>query len=153
MCTYRSMYIETCIIIKLCIYKRVHIDLCIYKHVHIDLCVYKCVYIDLCTHIYISVQFSWVTQSCPTLCNPMNRSMPGLPVHHQLSELTPTHVHRVGDAIQPSHPLSSPSPSAPNPSQHQGLFQWVNSLHEVAKVLEFQPQLQFLQWTPRTDLL
>ena len=70
----------------------------------------------------LSVQFSSVTQSCPTLCDPMNRSTPGLPVHHQLPEFTQTHVHRVGDAIQPSHPLSSPSP-APNPSQHQGLFQ------------------------------
>ena len=101
----------------------------------------------------ISVQFSSVTQSCPTLCNPMNWSMPGLPVHHQLQEFTQTHAHRVGDAIQPSHPLSSPSPPSPNPSQHQGLFQWVNSKHEVAKVLEFQLQQQSIQWTPRTDLL
>ena len=85
-----------------------------------------------------SVQFSSVPQSCPTLCDPMNRSTPGLPVHHQLPELTQTHVHRVSDAIQPSHPLSSPSPPVPNPSQHQSLFQWVNSLHEVVKVLEFQ---------------
>ena len=85
-----------------------------------------------------AVQFSSVTQSCPTLCDPMNRSMPGLPVHHQLLEFTQTHVHRVNDTIQPSHPLSSPSPPAPNPSQHQSLFQWVNSSHEVAKVLEFQ---------------
>ena len=85
-----------------------------------------------------SVQFSSVTQSCPTLCGPMNRSMPGLPVHHQLPGFTQTHVHWVSDAIQPSHPLSSPSPPAPNPSQHQSLFQWVNSSHEVAKVLEFQ---------------
>ena len=69
-----------------------------------------------------SVQFSSVAQSCPTLCDPMNCSMPGLPVHHQLPEFTQTHVHLVGDAIQPSHPLSSPSPPAPNPSQHQGLF-------------------------------
>ena len=68
------------------------------------------------------VQFTSVAQSCPTLCDPMNCSMPGLPVHHQLPEFTQTHVHRVSDAIQPSHPLSSPSP-APNPSQHQGLFQ------------------------------
>ena len=83
-------------------------------------------------------QFSSVAQSCPTLCDPMNHSTPGLPVHHQLQEFTQTHVHRVGDAIQPSHPLSSPSPPAHNPSQHQSLFQWVNSLHEVAKVLEFQ---------------
>ena len=85
-----------------------------------------------------SVQFSSVTQSCPTLCDPMNRSTPGLPVHHQLPEFTQTHIHQVSDAIQPSHPLSSPSPPAPNRSQHQNLFQWVNSLHEVAKVLEFQ---------------
>ena len=82
--------------------------------------------------------FSSVAQSCPTLCDPMNRSTPGLPVHHQLLESTQTHVHWVGDAIQPSHPLSSPSPSAPNLSQHQGLFKWVSSSHEVAKVLEFQ---------------
>ena len=68
-------------------------------------------------------QFSSVAQLCPTLCDPMNRSMPGLPVHHQLPEFTQTHVHRVSDAIQPSHPLSSPSPLAPNPSQHQSLFQ------------------------------
>ena len=70
-----------------------------------------------------SVQFSSVAQSCPTLCDPINCSMPGLPVHHQFLEFTKTHVHRVGDAIQPSHPLSSPSPPAPNPSQHQSLFQ------------------------------
>ena len=83
-------------------------------------------------------QVSSVSQSCPTLCNPMNRSTPGLPVHHQLPEFTQTHVHRVSDAIQPSHPWSSPSPCAPNPSQHQSLSQWVNSSSEVAKVLEFQ---------------
>ena len=90
---------------------------------------------------------------CPTLCDPMNCSMPGLPVHHQLLEFTQTHVHRVGDAIQPPHPLSSPSPPAPNPSQHQGLFQWINSSHEVVKVLEFQLQHQSFQWTPRMDFL
>jgi len=73
-----------------------------------------------------------------TLCDPMNRSTPGLPVHHQLPEFTQTHVQWVSDAIQPSHPLSSPSPPAPNPSQHQSLLQWINSSHEVAKVLEFQ---------------
>ena len=99
-----------------------------------------------------SVQFSSVTQSCPTLCDPMNRSTPGLPVHHQLPEFTQTHVHRVGDAIQPSHPLSSPSPPAPNPSQHQGLFQWVSSSHQVAKVLEFQIQhilpMNTQDWSP-----
>ena len=85
-----------------------------------------------------SVQFSSVAQSCPTRCDPMNRSMPGLPVHHQLPEYTQTHVHWVSDAVQPSHPLSSPSPPALNPSQHHSLFQWVNCSHEVAKVLEFQ---------------
>ena len=100
-----------------------------------------------------SVQFSSVAQSCLTLCDPMNRSTAGLLVYHQLPEFTQTHVCRVGDAIQPSHPLSSPSPPAPNPSQHQSLFQWVNSLHEVAKVLEFHLQHHSFQWTPRTDLL
>ena len=70
----------------------------------------------------LGVQFSSITQSCLTLCDPMNRSTPGLPVHHQLLEFTQTHAHQVGDAIQPSHPLSSPSPPAPTPSQHQGLF-------------------------------
>ena len=87
---------------------------------------------------WCSDQFSLVAELCPTLCDPMNHSTPGLPVHHHLPEFTQTHVHQVGDAIQPSHPLSSPSPPAPNPSQHQGLLQWVNSSHEVAKVLEFQ---------------
>ena len=83
-------------------------------------------------------QIRSVAQLCPTLCDPMNRSTPGLPVHHQHPEFTQTHVHRVSDAIQPSHPLLSPSPPAPNPSQRQSLFQWVNSSHEEAKVLEFQ---------------
>ena len=87
---------------------------------------------------FSSVQFSSVTQSCPTLWDLMNHSTQGLPLHHQLQEFTQTHVHRVGDAIQPSHPLLSPSPPAPNSSQHQSIFQWVNSSHEVAKVLEFQ---------------
>ena len=100
-----------------------------------------------------SVQFSSVAQSCPTLCDPMNRSTPGLPVHHQLLESTQTRDHWVGDAIQLSHPLSSPSPPALNLSQHQGHFKWVSSLHEVAKVLEFQLQHQSFQWMPRTDLL
>ena len=84
---------------------------------------------------------------------PMNCSMPGLPVHHQLPESTQTHVHWVSDAIQPSHPLLSPSPPALNLSQHQSLFKWVSSSHQVAKVLEFQLQHQSFQWTPRTDLL
>ena len=83
-------------------------------------------------------QIRSVPQLCPTICDAMNRSTPGLPVHHQLPEFTETHVHWVSDAIQSSHPLSSPSPPAPSPSQHQSLFQWVNSSNEVAKVLEFQ---------------
>ena len=87
------------------------------------------------SYVNLIIQFSSVAQSCPTLCDPMNRSMRGLPVHHQLLEFTQTHVYWVGDAIQPSHCLSSPSLPAPNPSQHQGLFQWVNSSHKVAKVL------------------
>ena len=99
-----------------------------------------------------AVQFSSVTQLCLTLCNPMNCSTPGLPVHHQLPESTQTHVHQISDAIQPSHPLSSPSPSL-NLSRYQSLFQWVSSSHEVAKVLEFQLQHQSFQWTARTDLL
>ena len=96
---------------------------------------------------FSSVQFSSVAQSCLTLCNSMNHSIPGLPVYHQLPKFTQTHVHRVSDAIQPSHT------PAPNPSQHQGLFQWVSSSHEVVKVLEFQLQHPSFQWTPRTDLL
>ena len=83
-----------------------------------------------------SVHFSCSVM--PALCEPMNRSTPGLPVHHQLPEFTQTHIHRLSDAIQPSHPLLSPSPPAPNPSQHLSLIHWVNFLHEVAKVLEFQ---------------
>ena len=91
------------------------------------------------TYMQSSVQFSSLAQSCPTLCDPMNRSTPGLPVHHQLLEFTQTHVHQVGDAIQPSPPLLSPSPLALNPSPHQDLFQCVNSSYQVAKVLKFQP--------------
>ena len=94
------------------------------------------------------VQFTSVQSlSCVRLWDPMKHSTPGLPVYYQLPEFTQTHVHCVGDAIQPSHPLSSPSPPAPNPSQHQGLFKWVNSSHQVAKALEFQLQHQSLQWT------
>ena len=112
----------SCLLIKICVH---------FGDLHQPLDHRICAYSTL-------VQFSSVAQSCPTLCDPMNRSPPGLPVHHQLLEFTQTHVHRVSDAIQPSHPLSSPSPPAPNPSQHQSLFQWLNSSHEVAKVLEFQ---------------
>ena len=99
------------------------------------------------------VQFSSVAQSCPTLCNPMEYSRPVFPVHHQLLELTQTHVRRLSDAIQPSHPLSSPSSPDFNLSQHQGLFKLVSSSHQMAKVLEFQLQHQSFQWMFRTDFL
>ena len=92
-----------------------------------------------------SWSLSSVAQSCPTLCNPMDWSTPGFPVHHQLPELAHTHVHQVGEAIQPSHPLLSPSPTFNRP-QHQGLFQWFSFSHQVAKVLEFQLQHQSFQW-------
>ena len=98
----------------------------------------------------LSVQFSSVTQSCPTLCDPTDCSMPGLPVYHQLPEFTQTPVRWGHDAIQPSHPLSSPSPAF-NLSQHQGLFKWVSSLYQVVRVLEFQLQHQSFQWIFRTD--
>ena len=107
----------------------------------------------VCNFHFTSVQFSSVVQSCPTLCQPMDCSTPGLPVYHQFPKLTQTHVHWVSDAIQPSHPLLSPSPPAFNLSQYQGLFKWVSSSHQVAKVLEFQPQQQSFQWIFRTDFL
>ena len=98
-------------------------------------------------------QSSSVAQLCLTLCNPIDCNMRGFPVHHQCPEPTQTHVHHVGDAIQPSHPLSSPFPLTFNLSQHQGLFQWLSSSHQVAKVLEFQCQHQSFQWIFRTDFL
>ena len=111
----------------------------------------------LCVHystIYDSQHiFSSVAQLCLTLCDPMECCKPGFPVHHQPPELAQTHVHWVSDDIQPSHPPSSPSPSAFNHSQHQGLFQWVHFSHQVAKILEFQLQHQSFQWIFRTDFL
>ena len=111
---------------------------------YFSLCIWDWRYIS-------SAQFSSVAQSCLTLCDPMDHSTPGLPVHHQLPGFTQTHLHWVGDAIQPFHPLSSPS-SAFNLSQHQGLFKWVSSSHQVAKVLAFQLQHKSFQWISRTDL-
>ena len=108
---------------------------------------YHAIYVFLWL-ISLSISFSLVSQSCLTLWDPMDCRTPGLPVHHQLPKSTQTYVHWVGDAIQPSHPLSSPSPPALNLSQHQGLFKWVSSSHQVAKVLEFQLQDQSFQWTP-----
>ena len=128
------------------------------EHVQCTTIVYCFLYLQpflflLCEILSFPLLFLSSVQSCPTLCDPMDCSMPGLPVHHQLPELAQTHVHRVSDTIQPSHPLSSPSPPAFSHSQHQGLFKWVSSLHQVAKVLEFQLQHQSFQWTNRTDLL
>ena len=101
----------------------------------------------------LSVQFSSVAQLCPTFCDPMDCSRPGLPVHHQLPEFTQTHVHWVGDTIHPSRPLSSLFPPAFDLSQHQGLFKWVCSSPQMDKVLEFQLQHQSYQWILRTDFL
>ena len=101
----------------------------------------------------VNLQFSSVTQLSPTLYDTVDCSMPGFPAHHQLPEFTQTHVHWVGDAIKPSHPLPSPSPPAFNLPQHQDLYQWVSSSHQVAKVLEFQLQHQSFQWIFRTHFL
>ena len=123
---------------------------CIHNRKNLEITQYPSSVIPLC-HGISSVQFS-----CSVVSDsfwPMNHSTPGLSVHHQLLESTKTYVHWVGDAIQPSHPLSSPSPPVLNLSQHQDLFKWVSSSHQVAKVLEFQLQHQSFQWTPRTALL
>ena len=101
----------------------------------------------------LKAQLSSVGRSCRTLFDPMDCSIPDFPVHHQVPELAQTHVHQVGDSIQPSHPLSSPFPPTFNLSQHQGLFKWVSSSHQVAKVLEFQLHHQSFQWIFRTDFL
>ena len=101
--------------------------------------------------MFLSIQFSSVAQSCPTLCNPKNHSTPGLPIHHQLPEFTQTHVHRVRDAIQRSYPLSFPSPLTFNLSLHQGLFKWVISLHQVAKAFQLQASvlpMNIQDWFP-----
>ena len=102
--------------------------------------------------LFLLIFCFWVAQSCPTLCDPMDFSTPGFPVHFHLLELAQTHVHWVTDAIQPSHPLLSPSLPALNLSQHQGLFQGVRSSHQVAKVWEIQLQHQSFQWIFRTDV-
>ena len=114
-------------------------------------------YRDVCTYIkYDLIQFSSVQFSRSVMSDslwPHELQHPSTPVHHQLLEFTQTHLHWVGDAIQPSHPLSSPCSPTFSLSQHQGIFQWVSSSHQVAKVLEFQLQHQSFQWTRRTDLL
>ena len=112
------------------------------------------IYIHTHTHIYMSIYISLVQSlSRPTLCDPTDCRMPGLPVHHQFPELTQTHVHHVSDAIQTSHPMLSPFPYTFNLSQHQGLCKWVSSSHQVAKILEIQLQHQSFQWIFRTDFL
>ena len=108
-------------------------------------------YLHISMHQFSSIQFSCSVVSDSLRTHESQHTRPCCP--SPTPRVYPTQVHRVGDAIQPSHPLSSPSPPAPNPSQHQGLFQWVNSSHEVAKVLEFQLQHQSFQWTPKTDVL
>ena len=107
----------------------------------------------MCSTVDPSGPFSSVAQLCPALCNPMDCSTPVLPVHHQLQEFTQTHVHWVRDAIQPSYPLSSPSPPTFSLSQHQDLFKWVSSSHQVAKMFEFQLQNTSFQWIFRIDSL
>ena len=104
-------------------------------------------------HLVSVIQFSSVAQSCQTLRDPMDGSMPHLPVHHQFPEFTQSHIHWVSDAIQPSHPLLSPSPPVFSRSQHQGLFKWVSSSQQVAKVMEFHLQHQSIQWMFRNDFL
>ena len=144
--------------------KKITISL-VYKHLFINWvkvrhnvihCTSKCVldtiYI-ISTRAWSALQFSSVSQSCPTLCNPMRHSTPGLPVHHPLLEYTQTYIYWISDDIQPSHPLSSPSPPAFNLSKHQHLFKWVSSLHQVAKILEFQLQHHSFLRRLRTDLL
>ena len=130
--------------IHIYIYEWIHSDFINYIHYHFSISAWEGI---ICIR---SVQFSRSVVS--DSLEPMNRSTPVLPVHHQLPEFAQTHVHWVSDAIQPSHPLSSPSPPASHPSQHQSLFQWVNSLHEVAKVLEFQFSHHFFQSNPRAGL-
>ena len=143
--TFSGSLFDNCILSLIFMYPHIYTYMSVYNiTIYIHICakeIYICVFYKTQIYMYLvenTYQFSSVPQLCPTLCDPMNRSTPGLAVHHQLPEFTQTHVHRVSDAIQPSHPLSSLSPPAPNPCQHQSLFQWVNSSHEVAKVLEFQ---------------
>ena len=118
-------------------------------------CVYICSWLTCTAETDTTVQSNCcsVAQLCLTLCDPVDCSTPGFPVFHYLPEFAQIHIRWVGDAIQPSHPLSAPSPPAFNLSQHQGLFQWVGSLHQVAKVLELQLQHQSFPWIFRVDLL
>jgi len=110
--------------------------------------------INCSSKLYLTSQYSSVAQLCLTLCNPMDCSTPGLPVHHQLPEFTQTHVHWVSDAIDPSHPLLSPPPPAFNLSQHQGLFQWVSSSHQVfTPSIGDSASVSVLPWIFRIDFL
>ena len=125
---------------------------CTHTHIYVCICVYMCVYVCVCVYAkLLSVQFRQSVMAYSLWPHELQHARPPCP--SPKLEFTQTHAHRVGDAIQPSYPLSPPCPPAPSPSQHHGLFQWVNSSYEVAKVLEFQLQRQSFQWTPRTDLL
>ena len=126
----------------------------LYPQVHfLHLCLYSCPVNMFISTICLDSIFSSVAQSCLTLCDALDHSTPGFPVHHQLPEPTQTHVYCISDAIQPSHPLSSPSPPAFNLSRHQGPFQWVGFWRQVTKVLDFQLHHQSFQWIFRTDFL
>ena len=150
-----AIYIKQIINEFLTFVLNVHSLVCILHSWHISVCTRHMFLVvtklDSAALDFSSVQFSSVAQSCPTLCDPMGCNIPGFPVHHQHPELAQTHVHWVGDAIQPSCPLSSPSPPASNLPQHQGLSQWVSSSHQVAKVLVFKHQS--FQQIFRTDVL
>ena len=152
----KTMLLKQKFIVLCCIYvEKSKLDMCRVSNSHTSCLLTNCLQLlpVACAVFKPLVQFNSVTQLCPTLSDTMDCSMPGLPVHHQLLELTHIHIHWVSDAMQPSHPLLSPSPPAFNLSQHQGLFQWVGSSHQVAKVLEFQLQHQSFQWIFRTDFL
>ena len=147
----------------MCIYMYIYIYVCVCVYVYMYVCIYMCIYIHIYRRKLIysslnrqivsipSVQFSHSV--VPDSCDSMDCNTPGFPVHHQLLELTQTHVHQFNDAIQPSHPLLTTSPPTCNLSQYQGLFQWVSSSHQVAKGLEFQLQHQSFQWIFRIDFL
>ena len=163
LCVSWFTFLNWCVIYNVVLVSRVQrSDAVIHKYVYsfsgfsmMVLSAVPCAQQDLVAHLFHiqQCQFSSVTQSCLTLHDLMDFSMPGLPVHHQLPKFTQTHLHWVSDAIQPSHPLSSPSPPAFKLSQHQSLFQWVSSSHQVAKVLELKLQHQSFQWIFRTNLL
>ena len=151
----KTMLLKQKFIVLCCIYvEKSKLDMCRVSNSHTSCLLTNCLQLlpVACAVFKPLVQFNSVTQLCLTLSDTMDCSMPGLPVHHQLLELTQTHVHQIGDAIQSSYPLTSASPPALNLSQHQGLFQGISSSHQVVKVLEFQLQHQSFQWIFKTDV-